>query len=454
MPRTLLKSLAALLTISLFSGCAAIAERRFPGDVRAHVKHVVIIVQENRSFDNLFHGFPGADTVDTGLIHDGTYVPLRSVSLRAEYDISNGGSDFVHSYDDGKMDGWDHRHVVLGRNVYAGTDPTYAYVPASESKPYFDLAHQYVLADRMFQSNIDQSFAAHLYLIAGQAGKAVNVPSGRPWGCDAYRGTWVRTWRDDRTYGDAIFPCFDFKTLGDELDAKRLSWRYYAPKVDSSAIWTRFMHARRSGHAGGLQPPEFGQLWTSYDAVAHDRYGPDWSTNVVSPSRRIISDVANGDLAAVTWVIPDWKNSDHSSARSDTGPSWVTSVVNAIGRSKFWDSTVILITWDDSGGWYDHVRPPQLDYDGLGFRVPLIVVSPFAKHGYVAHTPYEFGSILRFAETVFDVGQLAASDRRASNLTDCFDFTQRARAFTPIVARYSPLFFEAQLASDRAPDND
>lgn len=446
---------AALIVASLLSGCGTIAERRFTGDARSHIKHVVIIVQENRSFDNLFHGFPGADTAETGLIHDGSRVPLHPVSLRVKYDISNGGRDFIRSYDGAKMDGWDHRRITIARNDFFGPDPQYAYVPHEEVKPYFDLARQYVLADRMFQSNIDQSFVAHLYLIAGQAGHAVNVPNGRPWGCDAFRGTKVRTLKDDRTPGEAVFPCFDFTTLGDELDARQLTWRYYAPKVDSSAVWARFIRARRKHRIPpGMRTPEFGQLWTSYDAVAHDRYGPDWTTNVVSPERRILDDVAHGDLADVTWVIPDWLNSDHSSSRSATGPSWVASVVNAIGRSKFWSSTAILVTWDDSGGWYDHVPPPQLDYDGLGFRVPLIVVSPYAKRGHVTHVQYEFGSMLRFAETIFDLQPLAASDRRANDLSDCFDFTQAPRAFTPIPAPYAPDYFTAQRASNVPPDTD
>ena len=112
------------------------------------------------------------------------------------------------------------------------------------------------------------------------------------------------------------------------------------------------------------------------------------------------------------------------SRRATRGPHGFPPIVNTIGKSEFWDSTAILITWDDSGGWYDHVRPPQLDFDGLGFRVPLMVISPYAKKGYVSHTQYEFGSMLRFAEAVFSLPSLAESDRRANDLVDCFDFEQ------------------------------
>lgn len=421
------------------------------------IRHVVIVIQENRSFDNLFQGFPGADTRSYGYAHDGTRVTLEPVPLEVKYDLSNGFQDFIRSYDHGKMDGWDMRPTGPKSSedipLRAAQYPAFAFVPHRETKPYFDLAKQYVLADRMFQSNIDQSFAAHLYLIAGQAGRSANVPNGRPWGCDAFSGTRVAVISDARRIDAFRYPCFDFSTLGDELQRKGLAWRYYAPRLSSAQQWKHFLSRNSLGGVEG-KGPDFGQLWTAYDAVAHDRYGPTWESNVVSPPARIISDVAAGQLASVTWVVPDWKNSDHSFSQSNTGPSWVAAVVNAIGESRFWRSTAIFVTWDDSGGWYDHVPPPQIDYDGLGIRVPLIVVSPYAKRSYVSHTQYEFGSILRFAEDVFGLKRLAASDSRANDLWDCFDFSQSPRTFVPVPAPYPQSYFLRQRPSGVAPDND
>lgn len=343
--------------------------------------------------------------------------------------------------------------MQLPRDVYPGLYPEYAYVPTNEIAPYLQLAHQYVLADRMFQSNIDQSFAAHLYLIAGQAGGATNVPSGRPWGCDAPPGTVVATLNDHGKLGRPTFPCFDFPTIGDELDARNLSWRMYAPKIDSATTWMRFTrHLRKEKKPPN--GPEFGQLWTSYDAVAQDRYGPDWTDDIVSPETKVLSDIKRGDLAAVTWVIPDFRNSDHSSSKSNAGPSWVSSIVNAIGSSKFWGSTVIFITWDDSGGWYDHVPPPRLDYDGLGFRVPLLIISPYARHGTVVHDQYEFGTILRFVETVFTLPPLASADRRARSFSSAFNFDEPARRFVRINAPYGGLYFLVEGSSGIAPDDN
>ena len=155
----------------------------------------------------------------------------------------------------------------------------------------------------------------------------------------------------------------------------------------------------------------------------------------------------------MTWIVPTWKNSDHSLSRSVGGPLWVSSIVDAIGRSKFWKDTAVIVVWDDSGGWYDHVPPPQLDSDGLGDRVPMIVISPYAKEHYVSHTTYEFGSILKFAEQTFGLGALAASDRRAASIADCFDF---GRTPAPFVAVGAPSQLSAveDSTEDRQPDDD
>jgi len=440
-------AITPLLLVALLSACggkpAGTSPTTSAAPLASKIKHVVIVVQENRSFDNLFHGFAGADYADYGYDHLGRRVRLAPVSLRVGYDISHRYNDFLLAYNGGKMNGFDLVYAGEGqaavgpppKNAY----PQYAYVPENEIEPYFTMAKRYTLADHLFQSNLDQSFGAHLFLIAGQAAHVINVPSGKPWGCDSSPFSRVPTLGPHRRPGPHVYPCFEFRTLGDELDAAHLPWRYYAPHVDSQKLWAQIgaqrLHRRARQAKAPRHGPDFGQLWTAYDAVVHIRYGPDWATNIVSPETSVLSDIPNGELAAVTWVIPDWKNSDHSDSESDSGPDWVASIVNAVGHSKYWNDTAILILWDDSGGWYDHVRPPQVDDDGLGDRVPLIVVSPYAKAGYVSHVPYEFGSILKFTEHVFGLPPLAASDRRANDLDDCFDFTQAPRPFVTIPTR-------------------
>lgn len=202
------------------------------------------------------------------------------------------------------------------------------------------------------------------------------------------------------------FPCFDYQTLGDELDAANVPWHYYAPPLETT-----------------------GGLFSAYDAIRHIRYGSDWTNDVVSPETQVLTDIANGELRGVTSVVPSFPNSDHPLAASNSGPQWVSAVVNAIGSSQFWNSTAIFIVWDDWGGWYDHVSPPQIDLMGLGFRVPLIVVSPYAKRGYISHQQHEFASILKFIEENFNLPSLNQADARADDLLDCFDFSQPLRPF-------------------------
>ena len=409
------------------------ARRAAPGpQATGGITHVVIIVQENRSFDDLFQGFPGADTVSSGRSSTGAIVPLQPVGLATDYQIDHASYQFFQACDGSppgqncKMDGFN-----LEGQIGGPANGAYVYVPHSDSKPYFDMAHQFVVADRMFTSQLDESFVAHQYLIAGEASHAVNLPSFG-WGCGGGPTNFVQTLTAERTFGPNERPCFDHQTLGDELDAAGLTWRFYTSKI----------------HGNGGD-------WSGYRAIRHIRYGPDWKADVIEPQIRFIGDVASGTLANVTWITPICKNSDHPNCSSNTGPAWVASLVNAVGESQFWDSTTVFVLWDDWGGLYDHVPPPYADYDGLGFRVPLIVISPYAKRNYVSHVQYETASILRFAEDQFGLARLAPSDRRATSpQADCFDFSKPPRRFVPIKAQYGRDYFMRQVDDGRPPDDD
>jgi phospholipase C len=189
------------------------------------------------------------------------------------------------------------------------------------------------------------------------------------------------------------------------------------------------------------------------------RYGPEWTTNISSPETNIFQDISNNALPAVSWVIPDGQNSDHPAQgywgiKTDTGPAWVAQVVNAVGESPYWDSTAIVVVWDDWGGWYDHVAPPQLDYTGLGFRVPMLVVSSYAKKGYVSHTEYESGSIVRFVEDTFNLGQLGTSDVRATSVGNVLNFNKAPRTFKPISAKQSKAYFLHEHPSNMPVDTE
>ena len=357
-------------------------------------------MQENRSFDNLFNGFPGADTAQTGMNGD-QLIALTPVPLGDSRDLDHSHLRWWKDWDRGQMDSF------AQDSVNPSTLP-YSYVPEKDVEPYWALANQYVLGDRMFQSNTGPSFVAHQYMIAGQSANVAENPTGSVWGCDAGPGSTAALLGPDGTDLPGIYPCFDYQTTADLLDEKGVTWRYYAP-----------------GSGGKFF------ILSAYQAVRHIRFGNDWNDNVISPQNRVLTDIQHGELAQVTWIVPDFAHSDHPGSGSE-GPDWVASIVNAIGNSPFWNSTAIFVTWDDWGGWYDHVDPPKVDAMGPGFRVPLLVISPYAKHGYVSHHMHEASGFIAFIEHNFDLGTLGTRDAGSDAFLDCFDYTQKPPAFTPI----------------------
>jgi phospholipase C len=168
----------------------------------------------------------------------------------------------------------------------------------------------------------------------------------------------------------------------------------------------------------------------------------------------VLTDIASGQLPQVTWVIPDGRASDHPLSNDGSGPSWVASIVNAIGNSPYWSNTAIFIAWDDWGGWYDHVAPKIQNSYEYGFRVPLIVVSPYAKRAYVSHVTHDFGSLLKFIETNFKLPSLGFADAPADDLSDCFDFTQTASPFQLVAAPLTASHFLAETRPPLDPDDD
>lgn len=436
--------------LSLLSACtmhspsvpygAASALRGDTASGAGKITHVVFIVQENRSFDNLFQGYPGANTVPSGKDSKGDTIVLQPVSLATQYIIDHSHTAMFSACDAPKgylpgthcrMDGFD-----LENSFGGPPHPQYVYVPHSDSKPYFDMAHEWVLSDNTFQSHLDESFVAHQYIIAAQAHHSVDLPSLK-WGCGGGKYDVIQILSPNRTVGTKEQkPCFNYTTLGDELDAAGLSWRFYTSKFQSPS----------SGE---------GSYWSGYQAVRHIYNGPDWLKDVKTPQKQFITDVEHGTLENFTWITPVCYNSDHVNCGGGYGPSWVSSLVNAVGESKFWNSTAIFVIWDDWGGLYDHVPPPYMDYDGLGFRVPLLVISPYAKKNYVSHVQYETASVLTFAEDLFGLPRLAAADSRATSpAADCFNFNQKPRAFVPIQSPKNQNFFLHQKPDLRPPDDE
>jgi phospholipase C len=419
----------------------------------AKFQHIVVIFQENRTPDNLFHDSVlmqrGADIASSGLDSQGDTIQLAPTPLAVPFDLSHAHSAFVAMYDGGKMDGADKIPVSCPTGATCPPHSQYLYVQSSDVAPYYQLAEQYTFGDRMFQTNEGPSFPAHQFIISGTSAPtttsnlfAAENPDGEA-GCAASPGSNVLVIDPTGHESSTMYPCFEHPTLTDELDAKGVSWRYYAPSAGS--IWTgpnAIMHM--------CQPQtQNGQLACS---------GSTWS-KVIIPGKQVLTDIVNSQLPAVSWIIPAGQNSDHPGSLNGTGgPSWVASIVNAIGNSSYWSSTAIVITWDDWGGWYDHVAPPKVIDDGTswgsgyvyGFRVPVIVVSPYARAQYISHATHDFGSILNLIEQTFGLPSLGYADARADNLSDCFNFSQSPLQFQTISAPLSAEYF----LNDRTPPTD
>jgi phospholipase C len=377
---------------------------------------MVVIVQQSRSFDNLFVDFPGTAARNSGPCAPAAWCKngtarLKPITLQTTGKpglgvvIPNSLATFRTEYNRGKMDGFD-----LIRFGSGGTGPPaklypYAYVERSEIKPYWDLAKQYALADHMFSTEQAGGFAAGQVLIAGST--ALNrkgpyvVGVTAVGGCDAQAG--ATTILSNGRSGPP--PCFTWNTMAGLLDAKGVSWKYY----------TVLCSGRDS---------DIGCFWNAFEAIKAVRYGKDWSRNVSVPNTNIFSDIKNDKLPAVSWVTPTLANSDDSASGSKSGPSWVSSIVNALKRSPYWKSTAIVIVWGDWGGYFEDIPPPSLDPIGLSFRVPMLVVSPYAKRHYVSHTQYELASILKFIESNWELGTLGTTDQRSTSISDMFDFTR------------------------------
>jgi phospholipase C len=386
-------------------------------------QHVIIVVQENRSVDNLFAGFAGADTQAYGYDSKGQRIPLKQVALGAPYDPKHSHESFVTEFNNGAMNGFD-ANGCEGKPC--PSDAAYEYVDPADIAPYRLLAAQNALADHVLQANEGPSFAAHIYLIAGQSGSpgsrwyiAENVAGHQFDNCLAPPSHTVQQIDMTTPYpgveGNPIFPCIDPPTVLDELDKAGIGWRYYTPAL--------------------------GWIWTSPLAIRHLYDSPSDRARVVTPETSIFNDIRERKLQPVSYVIPRIRNSDHGGPdRGTGGPAWVASIVNAIGGSPYWANTAIVVTWDDWGGWFDHYVPthPTNPLGGTpdpyeyGFRVPVIAAGSMAKTGYIDHTPRSSAAIVHFIEDVYGLPSLGELDAQTDDLFSMFAFGSPRKAFEKI----------------------
>jgi phospholipase C len=316
------------------------------------------------------------------------------------------------NYNDGAMDGF----AVGEYGDFAYTQFSPADVPN-----YYRWAKRFVLCDNVFASVAGPSFPNHLFFVAGQAGGAIENPENirtkhlddgrvfKSWGCDAFGDdVFVYVQAQDGTLSRHQ-TCFRFRTVGEQLSDRGIDWASYS-----------------------ADPYQAGYIWQAYSAIA-DVFGNEelWDEHIW-PVDDLLRDIEAGALPSVTWVTPRYQLSDHPPFSTKHAHNWVTDIVNAIMRGPLWEDTAIFITWDEWGGLYDHVPPPTIDEVQLGFRVPMLVISSFAKRGYVDDGFAEFSAPLRFIAENWGLPHLTDRIRRSHDFSHVFDFDRKPRPPEPL----------------------
>ena len=375
------------------------------------IKRVVYLMLENRSFDNLFGRFPGANGTSVG-IRWGQEVPLVHCPEWLPGDLYHDLAAWTTSYHDGRMDGF-----ALGEY---GPYFAYSQFDRADIPNYFGWAEDFVLCDHLFASAAGPSYPNHLFFIAGQAGGAIDNPENiqtkrlndgrvfKSWGCDAYGDDVFVQVRDDDGNLTEHSTCFRFETVGEQLSSRDIDWAFYS-----------------------ADPYQAGYIWQAYSAIESVYGNQDLWDEHIWPVADLLRDIEGGALPPVTWVTPSYQLSDHPPFSTKHAHNWVTDVVNAIMRGPMWDDIAIFITWDEWGGLYDHVEPPKVGGVDLGFRVPMLVISPYAKRGYVDDALAEFSAPLRFIADNWDLPYLTQRIRGSHNFEHVFDFDRKPRAPQP-----------------------
>jgi phospholipase C len=416
------------------------------------IRHVVIIMQENRSFDSYFGTYPGADGIP---MKDG--VPTVCLPdpgghcLKPYHDTSDRNFGGPHSHAAGMMDvdhGRMNGFVASARRGLASACARAFWNPecsAGARKPdvmgyhdwheipnYWDYAQGFVLQDHMFQSDLSWSRPAHLYLVSGWSAKCTKP--GDPMSCQSDAA---------EQYRGSNYAWTDLTWL---LHRYHVSWRYYVaegyePDCANGAMFC----------APVPQTASTPSIWNPLPRFTDVK--EDHQLGDIQPLHNFYTACQQGRLPAVTWIMPGDKVSEHPTNPVTAGQAYVTGLINSIMHSRDWNSTAIFLTWDDWGGFYDHVVPPKVDGQGYGMRVPGLVISPYARRGYIDHQILSFDAYLKFIEDDFLHGQrlnprtdgrpdprpdVRENERILGNLAKDFDFRQKPRP--PLLLALHPPF--------------
>jgi phospholipase C len=396
MHRRLMASVTPLLAAALLAA-PALAAAAGGADARTKtpIRHFITLMQENHTFDNYFGTYPGADGIPKGVCMK---APSGHPCIRP-FAIVHGSTDLGHDlrtfnaeYQDGKMDGFVTAVTAKGQkpNTFAMGHYTQRDIPW-----YWNMAHDYVLFDKNFTASKAGSLPNHLYWVTASPGdsKLTSLPSPTSNG-----------------YGN-------LKTIFDRLEAKHVSWKFYVSKYANRTKIT-YRHP-----ASG----DLGSQLTWVPLLDYARYldDPKLRSHIVDLSQ-YYSDLQHGTLPAVSFVAPSGA-SEHPPGSIQAGQTFVRTMVNALMESSSWKSSAFVVDYDDWGGFWDHVKPVQIDAYGRGFRAPMLLISPYARHGMVDHTLVDQTSQLKFIEHNWGLKPLTARDAHANDFLSAFDFSAPPR---------------------------
>jgi phospholipase C len=387
----------ALLLAAVAAGAATAARAADPRPVKptTPIGHVITILQENHTYDNYFGTYPKGDGIPPG-----TCVPVdpsrpKGRCIRPFHigdnrivprDLDHSGETYLRQLNRGKLDGFVHALNLRNQDGRLAL----GYYDERDLPYYWNLADEYVLFDRFFSSAGAGSFLNHVYWVTGGPG------GGR-----------------DRLALEGQ----DVPTIFDRLEAKGISWKFYVqnydPKLNFRTV-TKYPGNRASQ-----------VIWVPLLNIPRFVDDPRLSSHIVDLSQ-YYRDLDQGTLPAVSFIAPSGP-SEHPPSSVRSGQAFVRTLINGLARSSAWKDSAFVLAYDDWGGWYDHVRPPQVDTHGYGFRVPGLLVSPYARRGYVDSTVLDFTSILKFIEDNWRLAPLADRDRKANSIASGFDFTKPPR---------------------------
>ncbi len=417
------------MALFVFLACLFVPVASAWGQSAGVIQHVVFIIKENRSFDTYFGAFPGANGATTGQISTGQVIPLGHLADVTPNDPGHGWPESMTVINGGLMNQFD---IIDGGNIN-GSFNSYTQFQQADIPNYYAYATNFVLADNMFSSTFAGSFPQHLYAVSAQSGGVIDIPyqtNGQQvdqWGCDVPADTIVPVMVDTEGDIQGEFPCFSFMTLADSMQSKGVTWKYYAPGFGQR-----------------------GYVFNTLDAFNQIRNTSLWTTNI-APDTQFATDALSGNLPAMTWLVTGL-GSEHPPNSSCFGENWTVEQLNALMQGPDWKNTTVFIIWDDFGGYYDHVAPPKpVDQFGLGLRVPMLIISPYAIPGHISHTQYEFASVLKYVEETFGLPALTSRDAQANDMQDSFNYRQIPRQPLILNQRVCPAASTTELTFGSVP---